>query len=499
MPSISNLPVVTQFTGTMIFPVVDIDATPDTTKKATFGQLRDYILLDVSVSSVAGKYGNVTLFWSDINGLATISTSGSYTHLTNVPRVFPVTTATNSVLGGVKVGSGINVTSDGTLSVTPYTLTSATSSALGGVKIGSGIAITGDGTISVGTFTLSTATSSAVGGVKIGAGISITGDGTISVASITETPNPFTILNTTSSTSTTTGALKVSGGIGVGGAIYASSIFSNNSAVVTTASISSYMNTFAAGTGTSVDVTDLAVTYWSNETLQTISDKGASTDNSVSITNSTSSTGTDTGALTVVGGVGIGGTVYVGEDLYAGTIYSNSFAVSTSSSLTVKSSGTTLASNVSSIDFQGSGVTATSVGTEITVTITGGGGGGTTFTGGTVTGATSFTNATASTSTNTGAVVVTGGLGVGGNINVANTVTAKSVNINGGTTPRVYSASNLNLEAVGRVQVTQSPFKVWNVTTSQRNGISASNGDLIYNTDTNKFQGYANGTWVDLN
>ena len=35
-------------------------------------------------------------------------------------------------------------------------------------------------------------------------------------------------------------------------------------------------------------------------------------------------------------------------------------------------------------------------------------------------------------------------------------------------------------------------------TTTQRDALSASNGWVIYNTTTNKFQGYANGSWVDF-
>ncbi len=35
-------------------------------------------------------------------------------------------------------------------------------------------------------------------------------------------------------------------------------------------------------------------------------------------------------------------------------------------------------------------------------------------------------------------------------------------------------------------------------TTTQRNALTAANGDIIYNSTTNKFQGYASATWVDL-
>jgi len=43
-----------------------------------------------------------------------------------------------------------------------------------------------------------------------------------------------------------------------------------------------------------------------------------------------------------------------------------------------------------------------------------------------------------------------------------------------------------------------SPMKLVNLSTTQRNALTASNGMMIYNTTDNKFQGYANGTWVDL-
>jgi hypothetical protein len=133
-------------------------------------------------------------------------------------------------------------------------------------------------------------------------------------------------------------------------------------------------------------------------------------------------------------------------------------------------------------------------GSQGVIGYTGSGGSGSgTFNGDTVTTQFFFTDATESTSPATGAVVISGGLGVGKNIYASSFISTDAA------TPEVYSASNLNLTAVGRVQVSQSPFKVWNVTTTVRNGISASNGDIIYNTTTNKFQGYANGTWVDLN
>jgi hypothetical protein len=36
------------------------------------------------------------------------------------------------------------------------------------------------------------------------------------------------------------------------------------------------------------------------------------------------------------------------------------------------------------------------------------------------------------------------------------------------------------------------------ITTTQRDAMTPENGYIIYNSTTNKFQGYANGVWVDL-
>lgn len=57
--------------------------------------------------------------------------------------------ATSSTLGAVKVGSGLVVASDGTLSANQYTLPVASPATLGGVKIdGNGLTITTDGVLS---------------------------------------------------------------------------------------------------------------------------------------------------------------------------------------------------------------------------------------------------------------------------------------------------------------------------------------------------------------
>lgn len=87
------------------------------------------------------KYGNGLTPWKDLP------------YSDNTTSTYTLLPATESQLGGIKVGNGLLVTLDGTLSVSnsggTYTLITATNSVLGGVKIGNGIAALGDGTISV--------------------------------------------------------------------------------------------------------------------------------------------------------------------------------------------------------------------------------------------------------------------------------------------------------------------------------------------------------------
>ena len=76
--------------------------------------------------------GTHTVTWSDVTGkpsFATVATSGSYNDLSDKPSAYSLPTATASVLGGVKIGSGVTIT-DGVISVsTDYAATSHTHTA----------------------------------------------------------------------------------------------------------------------------------------------------------------------------------------------------------------------------------------------------------------------------------------------------------------------------------------------------------------------------------
>ena len=126
-------------------------------------------------ASTASVLGGVIVQSSNISGL--VNTSGSIV----------LGKASASDLGGVKIGTGISIAADGTISTTGYSLPTATTSVLGGVKVdGSTITIT-SGTISS---TISAATTSALGGVIVPA-VTTSGitnsSGTIGLATATAT------------------------------------------------------------------------------------------------------------------------------------------------------------------------------------------------------------------------------------------------------------------------------------------------------------------------
>lgn len=68
----------------------------------------------------------------------------------------------------------------------------------------------------------------------------------------------------------------------------------------------------------------------------------------------------------------------------------------------------------------------------------------------------------------------------------------------GSGTPEIFSDNEIQLTAGTRVELTQSPIKMASFTTAERANITPQNGDIIYNSTDNKFQGYENGSWVNL-
>ena len=100
-----------------------------------------------------------------------------------------------------------------------------------------------------------------------------------------------------------------------------------------------------------------------------------------------------------------------------------------------------------------------------------------------------------------------------GNLSIANSTistidSAVTINSNlniqgdlvstGSGTPELFSDNDILLTANDSVIISASPIRLASFTTGERNALIAQDGDLIYNKQVNKFQGYANGAWRDL-
>jgi len=185
--------------------------------------------------------------------------------------------------------------------------------------------------------------------------------------------------------------------------------------------------------------------------------------------------------------------------------------------LNIQDEGSTLATAATTINFVGSGVTASGTGATKTVTIAGGSSVSTindltdvdttgvannkilkynstsskweiaddATSGGGSLGDLSVTGSTMSSS---GATIT-----LDDNVTITGTLTSSQAGA-----PILTSASTLTLQATTRTIVANTPLKLHNFTTTQRDALTSADGDMIYNSTTNKFQGYANGTWVDL-
>lgn len=93
---------------------------------ATLADWQELLSPVATVTSVAGRTGAITLAAADVSGLSAVATSNSYTDLSNkptIPSAYTLPIATDSALGGVKVGSGLAIDGGtGALSVSPVAL-----------------------------------------------------------------------------------------------------------------------------------------------------------------------------------------------------------------------------------------------------------------------------------------------------------------------------------------------------------------------------------------
>lgn len=84
-------------------------------------------------------------------------------------------------------------------------------------------------------------------------------------------------------------------------------------------------------------------------------------------------------------------------------------------------------------------------------------------------------------------------------ISSSGTISADTFSLGGVGTPELTSASTLTLESADGVLVTGTgAFRLPNLTETQRNNLTPSNGDVIYNITSTKIEAYQNGTWIEL-
>ena len=115
---------------------------------------------------------------------------------THTPYTLPTASSLvlGGVLGGVIVGNNLSIDENGILTTPasiPYTLPTASSLVLGGIKVGDNLSIDANGILSTHIpYTLPTASSSVIGGVRVGNNLSIDANGILSIITL---PTTYTL------------------------------------------------------------------------------------------------------------------------------------------------------------------------------------------------------------------------------------------------------------------------------------------------------------------
>ena len=322
--------------------------------------------LDVYAGSFQGDIGDITRGTGAFTTLAansTVTINGSNANVTISPTgtgavdiepaggisIDPGTTGTldNITIGGVtpKAGSFVALNASGLVRLTDTTDTTNTTSGAvvisGGAAIGkklnvgaltSTVGLTSTGTTNLspnnlnvtispsgtGQVFIQPATAGNIDNMIIGASNAAAGTFTAITGS-----GLARITNTTASTDSTSGALVVTGGVGIGDDLF---IGGSASMVGLTATGATAINppnnnvsiqptgsgtvTIAPATAGNINNMNIGSTTRASGAFTTLS-----ANSTVNFTATTASTGTGTGALIVAGGVGIGGTLNVGGDV----------------------------------------------------------------------------------------------------------------------------------------------------------------------------------------
>ena len=250
------------------------------------------------------------------------------------------------------------------------------------------------------------------GGIGVGENLNVGQDtslsGLLTVQNTQTNYGVLQILNTASSTSSLTGAVVISGGVGIGADLF---VGGNIHAVGNITADGNITLGDTTGTDTLLIgaeiISDLLPktpgVYNIGDQLSFWDNVWANTGHLVSPTNST---GTDTGALIVAGGIGVGGDAYIGGVLHATGLYDNGSEVVTLATLGDYGVSALTAGTDTAVSTATGAVTIWNTSNLQTITDRGN----------TTSNAINITNTTSSTSTTTGALLVSGGAAVQGNI-----------------------------------------------------------------------------------
>jgi collagen type VII alpha len=405
----------------------------------------------------------------NIGGSVTIGSTASFGAITNVASIV----ASNITVTGSLTAPNLTYSSGTFVSQIIITNTSSSTSTqtgalvvAGGVGIGENLNV--GGSVVVGT----TATAGSITGVSSISAQDVTVTGNLTAPNLTFSSGtfktPVIVTNTASSTSTQSGAVIVTGGMGVGGTVYANSFVTQGGlgsisgvAYITTLNLTATNTVLISGSTASNSTTTgaLVVTgglgvggdiYVGGKLIDTTSGLAygvltTGTTSTFLISNTTTSTGTTTGALVVTGGVGIAGDLYIGGQIIgAGGQAIGSNSTGTTSTFIILNTTSSTSTTTGALQVRGgAGIggavyianTSYIAGAQIITTatiasfsaaVTGTTGTTSTFV---------ITNTSSSTSTTTGALQVFGGAGIQGNVFIGGTVTGGGIRTSSTSTP----------------------------------------------------------------
>jgi hypothetical protein len=361
-----------------------------------------------SGTSVSASTGQITI--SSIDNLQLVTNRGASTNnalsISNTTNSTSTNTGALAVQGGVGINRDLYVGGDVTIvgqlnaSIVLGSITTA-SNVFGGTagslvyqeqtgvtrfigigSAGSFLQSNGSSATYVTTASMHVALAQyAITATNVGGGVVIATSGTFN--------NSVRILDTTASTSTVTGALVVTGGVGIRGNLYATEIYDSNNRVITS---------IIPSAGTAIGVSSLIA----NGPLASfaITNLGVQAAAGTTYLGVSSSTGTVT--FTNLGVQTISGTTYLGSSDGTGTITLTNLGVQTLTAGTdtavSASTGTITVWSTSTLQ------SITNRGSVTTNTI-------------------SITNLTGSSTSTAGALTVSGGVGIGENLNVGGNMT----------------------------------------------------------------------------